>query len=303
MLFSIALSMVGAWLYRYPGWLLTTLLTIPYHYILLIYSSDDPTLWKEALNPFGISTQLFISGFIALLTSAKDKLDQVNSLLEKKVTLRTRELNRLRHYIIENHEAAQVIISKMMLEDIGKPLSEMLKESEILTARLRAADMAEATKAARLNQLIQESINLIENLEFIDSYIINDHHDFAYSVQILTDNFLETAGTQFELDLGDTHQHIPQELQYQLYRITYEAVANAVRHAKADRIQISLKHQENTYCLTVVNSGPPMPAQPVMGLGLKLMQHRAQQIGGQINWSTTPEGQTCLQCTVTPPVD
>ena len=291
-LFSIALSTVGAWLYRYPGWQLTTLLTIPYHYVLLTYSSDDPAIWNEAFNPFGITTQLFISGAIALLKSAKDKLDHLNSLLEQKIEKRTQELNRLRHYIIENHETIQILLSQMLIEDIGTPLSDMLKESEILVTHLIAEGSSESVKAARLNSLIHESINLIKNLEFIDSFVGNEHVQFSCSVRKLADNFQETAGTHFELDLGREHEQMPKPLQYQLYRITHEAVTNAVRHAKADLVQISLRLKDNSYHLTVINSGQSMPEHPTMGLGLKLMQHRALQIDGTISFDATPDGLT-----------
>ncbi len=296
MLFSIALSIVGAWLYRYPGWLFTTLLTIPYHYVMLVYSSNNPVIWSEAFNLFGIITQLFISGMIALLKSAKDQLDHLNALLEKKVKMRTQELNRLRHYIIENHEEIQALLNQTLLKDLGESLSNMLKESEALVIRLIAEGRSESVEATRLNNLTKKSIALIQNLEFVDPFITNDQTIFNSSIQKLADNFRDTAGTDFELDFGSEYGSFPKFLQYQLYRITHEAVSNAIRHAKADLVRIRLELKENAYYLTVVNNGRPMPVQPELGLGIELMQHHANQVNGSISFDTTPDGQTRLLC-------
>ena len=302
MVFSIALSIIGAWLYGYSGWLITTVLTVPYHYVMLKHSSDDPAIWSEAFNPFGILTQLLFSGIVALIKSTKDKLDALNTLLEQRVAERTQELNRLRHYIIENHEGVQTLISKTLLKDLGESLSNMQKESEGLVTRLIAEGKSEYIKASRLNSLAKESITLIKNLGFIDHFIAEEQATFNSSVRKLTDNFRETAGTDFELDFGGKYENFPKSLQYQLYRITHEAVTNAIRHAKADLVRIRLELKENSYYLTVVNNGKPMPAQPELGLGIKLMQHHANQVDGSISFDTTPDGRTRFRCIAPQPL-
>ena len=302
MLFSITLSIVGAWLYSYSGWLFTTLLTIPFHYVMLAHSSDDPLIWNEALNPFGIATQLFISGIIALLKSAKDKLDHLNRLLEEKVEMRTKELNRLRHYIIENHKGVQTLLNQTLLKDLGESLSEMLKESEYLVTRLTAEGKSESIKAGRLNSLAKKSITLIHSHEFINHFVTDEQATFSSSVRKLTDNFQETAGTDFELEFEGEYENFPKSLQYQLYRITHEAVTNAIRHAKASLILIQLELKENSYYLTVVNNGKPMPAEPELGLGIKLMQYHAHQVDGSIGFDTTPKGLTRFRCIAPQPL-
>ena len=114
MLFSIALSILGAWIYGFTGCLSTTLLTIPYHYLMLTFSSSNPELRIEALNPIGISTQLIISLTVAMIKSAKDKLNHLNTELDLRVSARTTELNRLPEHIIGNHETAQILLNKTL---------------------------------------------------------------------------------------------------------------------------------------------------------------------------------------------
>ncbi len=63
----------------------------------------------------------------------------------------------------------------------------------------------------------------------------------------------------------------------QLYRIAQEAVANSVKHAAANRIDIRLEMDGPELCLTVIDDGVGFPdKQPqTKGLGLHLMRHGA----------------------------
>ncbi len=84
-----------------------------------------------------------------------------------------------------------------------------------------------------------------------------------------------------------------------LYRITQEAISNAVRHAQASLIEINLRQEEENAVLTVTNDGAPLPAEPVRqgGMGLRIMRYRAEMIGGLLQINSTKEGRTAVICT------
>lgn len=296
MLFSIILSMIGAWLYYYPGCLFTTALTIPYHYLMLRYFSDDPTTWNEAFNPFGISTQLLISGSIALIQSARNKLNILKTQLEKRVELRTQELNQLNNYIIENYEKQQTLLSRTLLQNIGSSLCNMDKESTTLGSRLVAENNPNTFRAVRLNQLIKKIITYVNDLNFIDYSQEDEQVKFACLVQKLANNFEETAGTHFELIICGDLEELPETTQYQLYRITHEAVTNAVRHGKAKQIEIALKTNNIPWILTVVNDGNPLPEKLEEGSGTSMVRQRAEIINATVNIGTTYDGLTRFEC-------
>jgi glucose-6-phosphate-specific signal transduction histidine kinase len=296
MLFSIALSVLGAWIYGYAGCLSTTLLTIPYHYLMLTFSSSIPDQWIEAFNPVGISTQLFISLTAAMIKSAKDKLNHLNTELDLRVSARTIDLNRLREHIIGNQETAEFLLNKTLLEDIKTSLSDMLKESNHIKIDLLNKGVPEAAQCMRFCELTEETITLTNNLQLNEFFHIHNKTDFSALTYALMDTLKETAGTCFELNIESGYTMIPEPVQYQLFRITNEAITNAIRHAKADLIQISLVLNDTAYHLTVTNNGGGMPDHPEKGLGLEFMKNRALQIGGTIHFDTTQEGLTRLQC-------
>jgi two-component system sensor histidine kinase UhpB len=298
MLFSIALAMAGAWLYRYPGGVITTLLSIPYHYIMLVHFSGDPVTWLEVLNPFGIATQLCISGIVALLRSKKDQLDALNTLLAERIDSRTQELNRLRQHIIANRDAQRMSLGGTLLGDIGENLSAMLASSQALPIQRNQEHEPEATLLATMQALLQKSLDLIQNPKYIDYFLRQDTGNLACAVQQLTTGFTQINGTHFELAIDHGIERLPAPVKHLLYRIIHEAIANAIRHAKAELVQIKLGMEDTCYQLTITNTGSPMPTQITMGLGLSLMHYRAHQLKGTISMDSSPDGSTRVNCIV-----
>jgi signal transduction histidine kinase len=87
-----------------------------------------------------------------------------------------------------------------------------------------------------------------------------------------------------------------------LYRIAQEAISNAVRHARAKTIALTLRLAGAAAVLTVANDGAPLPAEPERagGMGLRIMRYRAELIGATLRLGSTAEGKTELNCTFKP---
>lgn len=82
-----------------------------------------------------------------------------------------------------------------------------------------------------------------------------------------------------------------------LYRITQEAANNAIRHGKAKRLAISLTSDEKTLCLSISDDGcgftginTDHPSTP--GMGIKIMQYRAKELGAKLEILARKEGGT-----------
>lgn len=64
-----------------------------------------------------------------------------------------------------------------------------------------------------------------------------------------------------------------------LYNIALGALSNALRHAQASTIQISLGQTDKQLALSIRDDGIGLPPKGLAGLGLRIMQNRAQIIG------------------------
>lgn len=83
-----------------------------------------------------------------------------------------------------------------------------------------------------------------------------------------------------------------------LFRIAQEAVNNAVKHAKASRIAITLTAEAGQFRLEVEDDGVGMPPDFAgrNGMGLQIMNYRARMIGARLDFGARPGGGTVVSC-------
>lgn len=81
-----------------------------------------------------------------------------------------------------------------------------------------------------------------------------------------------------------------------LYRITQESVRNALKHARAKEILITLKATEQGIDLTIKDDGIGLPREKSgKGLGLEIMKYRAASIGGRLSIESKASQGTCIR--------
>jgi two-component system CheB/CheR fusion protein len=85
-----------------------------------------------------------------------------------------------------------------------------------------------------------------------------------------------------------------------LYRIAREAARNAVIHGQARHIEMRLRPTPTGVELEVRDDGCGMAEVPVRGpgMGLQIMRHRADLVGGTLDISSSPETGTTVRCTI-----
>ncbi len=87
------------------------------------------------------------------------------------------------------------------------------------------------------------------------------------------------------------------DLALNLYRVAQEAVNNAIRHGKAQHIDISLTSEEGILRLSICDDGSGFVGidtnhKTISGMGIKIMQYRAKQLGAKLEFLSRNEGGT-----------
>ncbi|MFV1969324.1 MAG: PAS domain-containing sensor histidine kinase, partial [Pirellulaceae bacterium] len=83
-----------------------------------------------------------------------------------------------------------------------------------------------------------------------------------------------------------------------LYRITQEAVTNAIKHAQTHDIRVTLETDPEAITLKIQDDGIGMPdkAQRKDGIGLRIMQYRNDLIGGMLTVERIEKSGTLVKC-------
>jgi len=89
-----------------------------------------------------------------------------------------------------------------------------------------------------------------------------------------------------------------------LYRIAYEGINNAIKHGQPTCIAITVCQSDNQLHLVVEDNGIGIGSEDDVadqGMGLRMMQHRANLIGATLAVQPVEPGGTRVHCTV--PID
>jgi PAS domain S-box-containing protein len=113
----------------------------------------------------------------------------------------------------------------------------------------------------------------------------------AQALLHLVNRLAQESRTQIEFSLQGVPRSSGLEVEHHLLRIGQEALTNALRHAQAHRIRVTLTCHPEQVELSIEDDGRGLgPAGPPArrGFGLRTMQERAQRIGGQLTIASEP---------------
>ncbi|MCK6585219.1 MAG: GAF domain-containing sensor histidine kinase [Anaerolineales bacterium] len=105
--------------------------------------------------------------------------------------------------------------------------------------------------------------------------------------------FAEVRFTEPDSDMKE----LPQTHILALFHICQEALANAAKHAKAKKVQISIWSTDTRVLMEIIDDGKGFDVDTVsanIGHGLANMHTRARSVGGEVDISSVPHGGTTV---------
>ncbi len=120
------------------------------------------------------------------------------------------------------------------------------------------------------------------------------------ALEWLAQSTTEREGIPVAFEAKGTERRLATDAEVALYRIAQEALSNAVKHARASRIWISLDYAPSYVELAVRDDGQGfLPGSErtgdAGGLGLVGMHERAEMLGGTLSVESKPGQGTCLR--------
>jgi signal transduction histidine kinase len=132
-----------------------------------------------------------------------------------------------------------------------------------------------------------------------------ENHGFAAALESLAASASIDGGPNVVTRITGSNAHLPTTIAYQLLRIAQESLANALKHARAENILITLDMDARQYVLVISDDGIGFDAdlQHPSGaphFGLIGMRERASKIGATLDIASQP-GRGCT-ITITLPI-
>jgi PAS domain S-box-containing protein len=190
----------------------------------------------------------------------------------------------LEEAILEISAREQRRIAQDLHDGLGQHLTGVAFMSKVLEEKLSDKSLPEAVEAAKIVKMVNQAIDYTRQLA-------RGLHPVAAEPQGLMSALKKWASEVEELfHIGcsfrcDKRLSIHDaNLATHLYRIAQEAVNNAIRHGKSTNIVISLSGKNGTGTLMIRDDGEGFPKKQATqpGVGLSIMNYRADMVGGSL---------------------
>jgi hypothetical protein len=223
-------------------------------------------------------------------------LRKTNEKLRKEIAAR----QRLEKEILEISEREQQRIGRNLHDDLGQRLVSISYMSHLLANALAASGTPEAEQAAKITALLNDSLTLTRSLARGLHPVALKSGGLMAALADLAERTSEIFQVECCFSGPSEEPGLPDNVAIHLYRIAQEAVTNAVNHGKATEIRIEFDSQPARAALAVRDNGSGLPklSPRRKGMGLRIMNYRADMIGGLLVFSTPENGGTVVSCTV-----
>jgi len=191
-------------------------------------------------------------------------------------------------------------ISHDLHDGLGQLLGGIALKAEVLRQTLAEQAHPEAEAAAEIVKLANEATSQTRLLARGLDPAVPTHVPFSVSLtRLAADTERLYRGVACRLTGDSTRVIESAHTAQHLFRIAQEALTNAVRHGRATRIEIHLTADARDIQLEIRDNGIGVAQRALgSGIGLRIMKHRANALGGSLDVVPGKTGGTVVHCRV-----
>ena len=251
---------------------------------------------------------------VMIVASALDITEhrQLRGMLEGRVRERTGELEMKNLELMRQTEVVRELSARLLqiqdeerrriARELHDSVGQMLAAVNMNLAHVaREADALspESARALADNSGLLEQISTeIRTISHLLHPPLLDEVGLQSALKWYIDGFSERSKIQVTLELPEDFGRLPRNLEITLFRVVQECLTNIHRHSGSSTAAIRVTRSENEVRLEVRDAGRGIPAQTqnrlasgkLSGVGLRGMQERLRQIGGQLEVQSNGSG-------------
>ncbi|MBI1842240.1 MAG: hypothetical protein HYR88_15500 [Verrucomicrobia bacterium] len=205
---------------------------------------------------------------------------------------------RLEREILEISHREQQRIGQDLHDSLGQHLTGISFLSKALEHKLKALRLPEAAQASEIAQLVVDTLGHTRTIaRGLFPMELESSGRLAPALTELAANVEKLFKVGCRVEIEDGLDVRDARVSTELFRIAQEAISNAIKHGKAQRIVVALARGDSCLSLQIQDDGAGLnPGVEGAGLGRRIMRFRANRIGGKLCMATSEEGGAAVIC-------
>ncbi len=252
-------------------------------------TSDNVDVWLEMaiipFNPTDDKSELLI--IASDITARKAAQIEIERLTEKSFEEKMSQQKIISSKIIENQEKEQNRIAKDVHDGIGQMLTGLKYNLESIDTK----DVEKATvKIEYLKELTTNIIKGVRTATFNLTPPELSDHGIVPALTKLTQELSKLTNKDIVFfNKTDFNDRLESLVEINIYRITQEAINNAIKYAESTHILVSLSHSKNMLSIVIDDNGKGFDPTKIKnvkngdgGMGMTFMRERIKYIDGRL---------------------
>ena len=261
-----------------------------------LYDADQNVL------PYLSSIAITISQNLSRIAAFEERKKR-SEYLEKEVTKRTKELVEANNKRMEV-EAEVLRISEIERQRFSNDLHDDICQ-RLAGISMLCRSYSNQEKPVNKEQMVELAELIGETLQTTRQYAHNSYPveleslGMDHSLSNLCNSFATSSGIKcnYEWNVADDVQ-FDKTQKLNIFRIIQEALHNVLRHAHAQRVDVTVKSEKKKIVVKIIDDGcgfeNTKENKKSNGLGLNSMQYRANQIGANFTIKPNKPKGTCV---------
>lgn len=207
------------------------------------------------------------------------------------------EHKRVEARILDAMEAERCRLGQDLHDSLGQQLTGIQLTVGAIERRLAEQLRPEAALAGSVATMLGDAMQEMRALAHGLCPMLQERGDLPRALDSFTEAIASGRGVHCSCHC-DPGLALDDRSSIDVYRITQEAVNNALRHGKAKTIAVALAHSDGRVTLTIQDDGAGIPAgrRRRAGLGIHTMEYRARRMGGELSVQRGQHGGTLVTC-------
>lgn len=206
------------------------------------------------------------------------------------------ERNRLQKEILKISEQEQARIGHNLHDGVGQTMTGISSLIEALAGELSGS---QRESAARIHHLMQQAIQEVRHMSHSLSPASVKNRGLGGALHLLAETIRTNHRTSCTCEVNPDIKIEDPEKETHIYRIAQEAANNALRHGRPTSICISLQKQGGKNAVLKIEDngrGLSRSATAHPGIGMRVMDYRANLIDGSLTVKKRTGGGVCVIC-------